>query len=236
MQDIVHLGLWQLVFAYLFVLLLMGLVRWKRIPREKEIVIATVRMTLQLMLVGYVLAFVFEQGHWWYTAGAVLLMEAFAVRNIMKRVKVPLHRAIRRIIAFSMVSGTLVCILYFMLVVIRVTPWYDPRYFIPLAGMMIGNSMTGIALGVSKLVEGMHREKERVECALMLGATPKAACKSLRDRAFSDAILPTLNSMVGMGIVFLPGMMTGQILSGCRRLRQFSIRSPSCSASSAVYR
>jgi len=74
--------------------------------------------------------------------------------------------------------------------------------------------MTGISLGVTKLVENMYTQRHMVESALMLGATPKLAAKEIIDGAFDSAILPTINSMVGMGIVFLPGMMTGQILSG----------------------
>ena len=74
--------------------------------------------------------------------------------------------------------------------------------------------MTGISLGISTLIKGMTTQKDKVETALMLGATPKQASKEFIDSAFDSAILPTINSMLGMGIIFLPGMMTGQILSG----------------------
>lgn len=74
--------------------------------------------------------------------------------------------------------------------------------------------MTGISLGVKTLVEGMTTNKQLVEAALILGATPKMASKQIVNNAFDAAMLPTINSMVGMGIVFLPGMMTGQILGG----------------------
>jgi putative ABC transport system permease protein len=80
--------------------------------------------------------------------------------------------------------------------------------------MIIGNSMTGITLGVKNLVEGIQREKQQIEGALMLGAKPEAATKAVVNSAFDSAILPTINNLVGMGIVFLPGMMTGQILAG----------------------
>ncbi|MPN32488.1 putative iron export permease protein FetB [bioreactor metagenome] len=113
-----------------------------------------------------------------------------------------------------MTFGTLTSLFYFLFVVVRVSPWYNPQYFIPIAGMLIGNSMTGITLGVNRLVDGMTTQKALVEAALMLGAHPKVAAKSIINAAFDAAILPTINSMVGMGIVFLPGMMTGQILSG----------------------
>lgn len=214
MQEIIKLQLWQLTAAYLFILLLMAIVRMKGIPREKEIVIATFRMTIQLVLTGYILVYLFENAHPLLTLAAISIMLIFAISNIMKRVKVPLPRQLKTVIALSMSVGTLVSLFYFLLVVIALSPWYEPRYFIPIAGMIIGNSMTGITLGVTRLVEGMHNQKHLVEGALMLGATPKMAAKPIVDGAFDSAIIPTINSMVGMGIVFLPGMMTGQILSG----------------------
>lgn len=113
-----------------------------------------------------------------------------------------------------MSSGTLLSLFYFLYVVVRISPWFDPRYVVPLAGMIIGNSMTGVSLGVKSLSESILSQKPLVEAALMLGARPKDATKYFSDKAFDSAILPTINSMIGMGIVFLPGMMTGQILSG----------------------
>lgn len=80
--------------------------------------------------------------------------------------------------------------------------------------MLIGNSMTGISLEVSRLVDGMRAQKNLVKGSLMLGATPKMAAKQIVDNAFDSASLSTINSMVSMGIVFLPDMMTVQILSG----------------------
>lgn len=214
MDGVIHLNLWQMAAAYLFVVILLFIVRLRGISREKEILISTIRMTIQLIFVGYILVYLFDNISPIYTIAVVILMEAFAIHNVFKRTKSKLSSTLKKIIAVSMLFGTLSCLIYFLLVVIRITPWYDPRYFIPIAGMIIGNSMTGISLGVSRLVDGMNTEKYVVESALMLGATPKIAAKQIVDNAFDSAILPTINSMVGMGIVFLPGMMTGQILSG----------------------
>lgn len=214
MEKVINLPIWQVAAAYLFVLVLLGIIKIKGIPREKEITLATVRMTLQLVLTGYLLVFLFENRHPLLSVLAVLLMLAFAVDNIIKRVKIKVSRQLKKVIALSMTAGTLSCLLFFVLVVINLSPWYEPRYFIPIAGMLIGNSMTGISLGVSRLAEGMHTQKALVETALMLGATPGAAAKTIVNSSFDAAILPTINSMVGMGIVFLPGMMTGQILAG----------------------
>ncbi|PRX27176.1 putative ABC transport system permease protein [Orenia metallireducens] len=214
MDGVINLQLWQMAAAYIFVLILLFIVRARGISREKEIIVSSLRMTLQLILTGYILVYLFNNINPLYTIIVIAIMEVFAIYNIFKRVKSKLSKSLKRIIAISMLCGTLSSLIYFLLVVINISPWYDPRYFIPIAGMLIGNSMTGISLGVTRLVDGMHSQKHLVEAALMLGATPKMAAKEIVDNSFDSAILPTINSMVGMGIVFLPGMMTGQILSG----------------------
>ena len=214
MNSIIQLPISQLLAAYVFVLLLILIVKVKGIPREKQIMLASLRMTLQLMLTGYVLVFIFANPHPALTLLIVFVMQTFAVFTIYRQVSSPLSPSMKRIIALSLVSGTSFSLLFFILVVIQLVPWYHPQYFIPLGGMIIGNSMTGISLGTGKLVDGMHQQRHQVEGALMLGATPAMAVKPLANAAFDTAILPTINSMLGMGIVFLPGMMTGQILSG----------------------
>lgn len=214
MNGAVNLNIWQLVAAYVFVIILILIVRMRGIAREKQILISTVRMTVQLVLVGYLLVYLFDNINPFFTIGVVIIMEVFAVYNIFKRAKYRLSKRLKRAVAISMTIGTLSCLFYFLLVVLRVNPWYNPRYFIPIAGMIIGNSMTGVSVGVNQLVDGMQTKKHLVESALMLGASPKIAAKDIVNSAFDSAILPTINSMLGMGIVFLPGMMTGQILSG----------------------
>lgn len=214
MNGVINLQLWQMIAAYIFVLILMIIVKLKGISREKQILISSVRMTIQLILTGYILVYIFDTPSPLYTILILIAMEAFSIYNIIKSAKIKLSTKFKQIIAFSMVTGTVSCLLYFLFIVIHISPWYDPRYFIPIAGMLIGNSMTGMSLGISYLVDGIQTQKNLIEGALMLGATPKIAAKQIVDNAFDSAILPTINSMVGMGIVFLPGMMTGQILSG----------------------
>lgn len=214
MDKVIDLQVWQMAAAYIFIVILIIIVRLRGIPREKEIILSSVRMTLQLILTGYLLMYLFDHSNPFATLFVIGIMEVFAIHNIFKRVKVPLSSKLKKIIAISMAAGTTSSLLYFIFVVIQLSPWYDPRYFIPIAGMLVGNSMTGISLGVNRLVDGMTSQKHLIESSLMLGATPKMASKEIVDHAFDSAVLPTINSMVGMGIVFLPGMMTGQILSG----------------------
>lgn len=214
MKGIMDLSVIQVALGYVFVLFVLLVLHIRGIDRKKMLVLASVRMTLQLMLTGYVLLWIFENPHPLFTLAVIALMETFAIFTVYKKFKGRLSSAMKRVVAIGLSVGTLSSMLYFLFVVVQISPWYDPQYFIPLAGMLVGNSMTGISLGVGRLLDGMQDNRQRVEEALILGATPKRAAAPIVDGAFDAAILPTINSMLGMGIVFLPGMMTGQILSG----------------------
>lgn len=214
MKGITDLTIIQVALAYVFIVIVLIIVRVRGIRREKEILISSVRMTLQLVLVGYLLTYIFDNPHPLITIAIIVLMETFAIFTVFKKFRKQLSKPLKRVIAISMSIGTLSCLIYFLLVVIRNSPWYEPRYFISIAGMIVGNSMTGISLGVKSLTEGMTLRRAAVEEALILGASPSDASASIINSTFDAAILPTINSMLGMGIIFLPGMMTGQILSG----------------------
>jgi len=214
MNEIIEIGPWRLMAAYVFLIVLLLLVNRQGIKKEGEIFFSALRMTVQLIAVGYILVYIFAHKHIAVTLLVLVAMQFFAVRNIYSRVKVPIKKKLRQVIILSMIAGSGATIFYFLLLVINVEPWYEPRYFIPIAGMIIGNSMTGISLGAERLINEMKAKKDLIEGALMLGATPGDATAPIVKDTFTAAIMPTINSMVGMGIVFLPGMMTGQILAG----------------------
>ena len=214
MSGIVEIGFWRLLGAYMYVLLLVVLLHGQGIAKSKEVLLAALRMTLQMIVMGYVLVYIFELESILVTFSILIGMQFFAIKNIFKRVNRSLSQRLRRVIVFSMLCGTISTLLFFLLVVIGLEPWYAPRYFIPIAGMIVGNSMTGAALGTERLLSEMEGKKDLIEGALMLGATPEEATSEVIKSVFTSAIMPTINTMVGMGIVFLPGMMTGQILSG----------------------
>jgi putative ABC transport system permease protein len=125
-----------------------------------------------------------------------------------------LSAEMKRLIAIAIPAGTLLSLAFFLVGVVGGDAWRDPQYVIPLAGMIVGNAMTGVSLGVVRLMDGVTTQRASIETALMLGATPKVATRQIVRKAFDAALLPTINSMVGIGIVSLPGMMTGQILAG----------------------
>ncbi len=213
-NGVIELSYWQVSIAFIFVVLLLFMLKRRGISRERTLILASVRMTFQLVLVGYILLVVFDNAHPLLTLAILIIMIGFAIFTLFNKFKMDLNPRLKRVILIAMPLGTVPVLLIFLWGVIGVTPYYNPQYFIPITGMIVGNSMTGISLGIHTMLKRFNHQRAEVEEALVLGATPKQASHDIINDAFDSAIMPTLNSMLGMGIIFLPGMMTGQILSG----------------------
>lgn len=213
-EGVIDLSVVDIALGYVFVLLVLWILKRQSIKRESVLIIATVRMTLQLVAMGLVLTVVLENPTPFVTFPIILVMVVFAVFTVFRKFKGQLNQSLKRVIMFSLPVGTLSTVFYFLFVVVRITPYYDPQYFIPISGMIIGNSMTGISLGIHTMINRFTDNKDEVVEALNLGARPKDASQPIISEAFDSAIMPTLTNMLGLGIIFLPGMMTGQILSG----------------------
>jgi len=182
---------------------------------ERQFLIAAVRMCVQLGLMGLVLKTLFALVSPVLTGLAVLVMVLFAGREIMARQE---HKfagpwAYGLGTGSVLFAGTLV-MLFALATQIQADPWYHPRYAIPLLGMILGNTMTGIAVGMNTLTERVARDRNAIETMLALGETRVAALRPLVRSAVRNGLIPTINGMAAAGVVSLPGMMTGQILSG----------------------
>ncbi|OGL42782.1 MAG: hypothetical protein A2161_04275 [Candidatus Schekmanbacteria bacterium RBG_13_48_7] len=99
-------------------------------------------------------------------------------------------------------------------VVIQVKPWYTPRYFIPLGGIVIRNSMNAIAIALERLFSELKKKRSEVELYLCLGATYRETTVSIMKNSIKAGMIPSINAMMTVGMVFIPGMMAGQILAG----------------------
>ena len=180
-----------------------------------QLIVAAVRTTLQLFLVGLVLKVVFTSVHPLWVGAMALVMFGAAARETMVRQK----RRFSGWWGFGMGAGPMfissfAITTFSLAAVIGVHPWYMPQYAIPLLGMMLGNTMTGIALGLARLTESAWERRGMVEAQLMLGHTWSQSITAIRRASARSAMIPTINSMAAAGIVSLPGMMTGQILAG----------------------
>jgi putative ABC transport system permease protein len=213
----IDIPLLNLILAYIFVLLTILVARLFKLSIEKEIIIATIRMTVQLYIVGYILKYIFETKNIIFAVLMLCVMESFAVYNSLSRAKVKVKMTLKFITAIALVGGTVITLFLFLTVILGLKT-FDARYIITISGMIIGNSMTAVSISARSLCNGMQRDRAKVESALMLGATPRQASMHIIREAFSLSAMPNINSMVGMGIVQLPGMMTGQILAGASPL------------------
>ncbi len=181
---------------------------------ERTLVIASVRTVTQLLLVGLVLHWVFELSHLAAVAGVMMLMTAIAAGTAWQRAG-RRHPGMLINVVVSIWGSSWLVLAFAMTVVFRETqPWYDPQYAIPLLGMILGNTLNGITLGLSTTVEALSGRRHEVEALLALGATRWEAARSLIQESVKVGMIPIVNSMMVVGLVSLPGMMTGQLLSG----------------------
>lgn len=215
--TIIDLSLWDLVTVYSLLLMSIGLAHLLRAGQSKDIFWSGLRMFIQLLVVGYVLHLIFALE----TALPVLLilivMIGFAVQTIGARVEKKMPH-FYRVVGTAILFGCGGMTFFFCSLVIGLEPWYDPRYLIPLAGMIIGNSMTGASLAVERLAAEFRERRDEIETALCLGGSIQVVSETAVSSAFRAALIPSVNAMAAMGLVFLPGMMTGQILSGTEPL------------------
>ncbi|HET6351465.1 MAG TPA: iron export ABC transporter permease subunit FetB [Coriobacteriia bacterium] len=211
--GVVQIGWPQLLLATGFVIFVGAVSLRLALGITKDLAIATLRTYAQLIALGYVLRWIFGIRSPWLVIGVVVLMVVVAASIILRR-SPDAPPGIFVSSAFSMALTGFTVTFAVTGLVVQVHPWYEPRYVIPIAGMVLGNSMTGIALALERLFADLDSRTDEVLALTALGATPwEAAYSSIRD-ALRAGLIPTINSMAAAGIVFIPGMMTGQILAG----------------------
>ncbi len=215
-EPAVEIGWGQLGLASALVLVAIALSAWQRLGLGKRLVIGAIRAVIQLTLIGYVLVWLFNANRWYFVLGVLLLMTLTATLAATPRQPggAPARPRLRSICFVSILIGSSLTLAYVAAVVVDVMPWYNPRYLIPLFGMIVGNAMNGAALAAERLQSEMEAGHAQIEAYLALGATPQQASAEPARRATVAAMIPTINALAVVGVVSLPGMMTGQILAG----------------------
>ncbi|KAL3137213.1 hypothetical protein ABBQ32_006765 [Trebouxia sp. C0010 RCD-2024] len=212
-DDAVYLSPLALGLAALLLIINGLLSIYLSLGLHKTLGIAAIRCTLQLTVLGYILVPIFSYDRWWL----VLLYAGFMI-TIAGAEAVSRPSAVYRgmlLHTLGMVGGTasgIIC--YAMLLIIRPQPWWHAQYFIPTLGMLLGNCISGVSVGLSAIMEELTTGKARIELLLALGANRMEATSETMQRCLVLALTPVLNQMSVMGVVSIPGMMTGQILGG----------------------
>ncbi len=211
-MNYIDISLWKLAIASLLMIINIALSFVFKLALARNLIIATVRMVSQLLLVGLVLEYIFKLDHPIAVIAIALFMAAMAGASAVRRTK-KRYAQIYFDSLFAIISAS-----FFVSAVANrlliIEPWYDPQYVIPLLGMILGNSLTGVSLALNSFLNALEDKQKQIEGMLALGATRFEAAHKLIQESLSTAMIPSINAMMVMGIVSLPGMMTGQILAG----------------------
>ncbi len=184
-----------------------------RLGMGRSLLIASVRTALQLVLVGMVLQWVFSRREWIPVVAVLVPMTIIAGVSAVQRGSRRFPGDIAIAIGSVWATGWIVSA-FGVFAVLRPHPWYHAQYVIPTTGLILGNSLTSIALALDRLTAELVTRRARVEALLAMGATRWEAARGPLRRAIRVGMTPTVNSMLAAGIVSLPGTLTGQLLAG----------------------
>lgn len=214
-MGVVSLSYVDLLLAATLVLLLAGLSLALSLGITRDLLIGALRTGVQLLLVGLVLKVLFAHASLVWISVMALVMLVVATREVYARQKNPLAGSWGiGVSAAPLFISSLAFTLLALLIIIKPEPWYLPQYAIPLLGMLLGNAMTAVALGLDRLTGAAAQQRNQIEARLALGHTWRQAMSDLQRDSARVALVPVINAMAAAGLVSLPGMMTGQILAG----------------------
>ncbi|MCK9620541.1 MAG: iron export ABC transporter permease subunit FetB [Methylobacter sp.] len=180
---------------------------------SKDIGISILRMSIQLALVGIYLKMLFDLNQPWLNGLWILVMLLVADLSILRRAGLKArYFVLATFIAIA--SSILFSTAYLVILVIQPAHYYDARYIVPLAGMILGNCLQGNVIALERFYSALRKNENEYATFLMLGASRWEAVRPYFRDAVKAAINPTIAGMATMGLVSLPGMMTGQILGG----------------------
>lgn len=214
-MTIISLTPLDLSIAAVLVIALSLLSLYMKLGLSRQIIIAGLRTTVQLLLIGLVLKSLFAYIHLGWIIFIAFFMLTVASREVMSRQK-------RRFAGWwgfgigtvSMSVSSFSITVLALTVIINIKPWYEPQYAIPLLGMILGNTMSGISIGLDRLTQTAYEQRTIIEARLTLGQEWNEAIENIRRESTRSGMIPIINSMTVAGLVSLPGMMTGQILAG----------------------
>lgn len=212
-MSAIDISLIGLGLIYLLLIIPIGIFAYFRLGVLKRSLVAILRMTVQLALVGLYLKYLFDLNNFWLNTAWVLVMLVAANFNILSNAGL----STQRFFAGSLLAtgaATIFVTAVFLLAGIRPDPLYDARYLVPIAGMLLGNCLRANIICLERFFTSIEENKREFQTYLYLGATRREACFPHIQKALRASLSPHIATMATLGIVSLPGMMTGQILGG----------------------
>ncbi|MCB5252295.1 MAG: iron export ABC transporter permease subunit FetB [Candidatus Cloacimonadaceae bacterium] len=213
-MDISYLGLALGLLLLLYPILIFAHLKLKL---SRQLFISVGRMILQLSLVGIWLEFLFNQQRWWLTLIWMLIMIGNAIFTVKGRLKYQ-GKILLPVISIALFTSSIIIMPWILIMIVKPQPLYSPMYVIPLYGMILGNGMNSCALALERFESGLADNWQAYFTRISLGANLWEAALPPFRKAMHAALLPQLLSVASIGLVSLPGMMTGQILGGASPL------------------
>ncbi|AOT06903.1 ABC transporter permease [Pseudoalteromonas luteoviolacea] len=213
MQNVIDIHWWQLALFSLTLIIPYCISLHYQLGLLKETLISITRMTLQLILIGIYLELLFELNSIWINLAWMLVMVLVGASAIINKVQFP-KRIVMLPVILSLVAGLIPLMAILIFGIIQPDPFYHARYMIPLAGMLLGNSISSNIICLQSYYSALQERWPEYQAALSLGASPSDATKPFVQDALNKALSPILATMATTGLVTIPGMMTGQILGG----------------------
>lgn len=213
MNDYITISNTSLIvsISLMLVVAVIGLVN--RLGITKNVLLGTIRSFAQLTIMGYVLEWIFDLERWYLTVLMLIIMIVFATHDSYKRIGFRVGKTFSCCLT-SMIIGTAFPLAFMFYIVLNISPWYNPQYIIPISAMVISNTMTAISICLNNYGSELRLRRYEVEAKLSLGAKRGTALEAIRKSSIKAGLIPTINALMVLGIVKLPGMMTGQILGG----------------------
>lgn len=212
-MNTVEISSWQLAMAYTLLLVPLGIMLWYGVDLVGRTILSAVRMTAQLVFVGLYLQVIFELNNVWLNIAWLVVMICVADVSILRGCNLTLRRFWLPLFA-SLVIGTAVPLLLFLGLLLRTDPFMDAQYAVPIGGMILGNCLRADIIGLKSFYQTIRTREKAFLYALAQGARLHEAVRPFASDALHSALAPTVATMATIGLVSLPGMMTGVILGG----------------------
>ena len=212
-MDDITIQTWGLVAGYGLFIIPLGILLWAKVPLIGKMLIGAVRMTVQLLLVGFYLQVVFRLNNPWLNVAWVLVMLFVADVSILRGANLRIQKLALPLF-IALLVGISIPLLFFLGVILHLPDLFDARFAIPIGGMILGNCLRANIIGLSRFYQSIARGEKAFSQALADGATLSEATKPYLQQTLQEALAPTLGTMATIGLVSLPGMMTGVILGG----------------------
>ncbi|KFI94109.1 ABC transporter ATP-binding protein [Bifidobacterium saguini DSM 23967] len=207
------IDIWGLLVALVMVAIAAGISELMRINIGKTLLWSACRALLQLCAMGFIIGYVIRANNVFLVFAVIAVMLVAAVQITLSRAKgVP--KGLAGPVLLSLTITMLLMISLVTELVVRPHPWYAPQLVVPLTGMLLGNTVSALAVGLSRFYESMNERRDEIDTLLALGSTAWEAARPSIVSSIRLGLLPTTATLASCGIVTIPGMMAGQVIAG----------------------